>query len=350
MAAIRVFLLTCRRPQMLPAALASLRAQTFTDWICELHNDAPEDDSPRRLLAQIPDPRITLHQHSTNGGAVATFNHAFAAGPEPFTAILEDDNRWDPEFLATAHTALLTTPDANVAFANLRLRQELPDGSWRDLGRTVWKTSPGDHVPRLFHWPQPLQAFDALHSNGAMLVRRQASAAALVPPSTPFAIIEPVRERLLAGGWLLLPQPLGDFSRTINTARSDRPADWAQSQLLLAASYFAAVQPDDEALGTFWKTLRSHQPPTTTLLFHLALSGVNPAAILRHARVSDWLRFLAGALRHPVALIRALRFRRRHTVLWEILRPAALQRSVEARARESSPADPAPLWTKHLGR
>lgn len=348
MPAIRVFLLTCGRPQLLPHALASLRAQTFTDWICELHNDDPEDDFPRHLIAATRDARITLHQHSSNWGAVASFNHAFAAGPEPFAAILEDDNTWHPAFLAQAHAALLAQPDASAVFANLRLREEKPDGTWRETGHTIWKTALADSTPRLFHWPQPLQAFDALHSNGAMLFRRHASATALVPPTTPFAIVEPVRERLLAGGWLFLPQPLGYFSRTLETARSRDRADWAQSQLLVAASYFTAVRPNSDAIETCWATLRSQRPPSTTLLFHLALSGVSTAAILRHARRSDWVRFLAGAIRHPITLVRALDFRRRHAALWDTLRAAALQRTAEARARPSSAAPYPPLWTKHV--
>ena len=51
MASLRIFLLTYRRPALLRRALASLLAQTFTDWTCELHNDAPDDDAPRAILA-----------------------------------------------------------------------------------------------------------------------------------------------------------------------------------------------------------------------------------------------------------------------------------------------------------
>ena len=48
---MRVYLPTCRRPQLLPRALTSLRAQTCPDWVCELHNDAPDDPGPARLVA-----------------------------------------------------------------------------------------------------------------------------------------------------------------------------------------------------------------------------------------------------------------------------------------------------------
>ncbi len=341
MAAIRIFLLTCRRPHLLPRALASLCAQTFTDWICELHNDAPEDDSPSQLLASLNDPRITLHQHETNWGPVRSFNHAFTGGPEPFASLLEDDNTWDPAFLATALAALNTHPAANVVWANLRYHEEQPDGSWRETGRTIWSVPSGDNTPRLIHWPQPLQLTDALHSNGAMLFRTAASARALVPASTPFAIIEPVRERLFSGGWLFLPQPLGTFALTLNTSRSPDPTLWAQSQLLVAASFIENVCLDSASLKKIWAYLRAQNPPSTPLLFLLACSGFRPRELLRPARLSDWLRFLSSTLRHPLNFIRALRFRSDHPELWSAMRSGAL-----ARTRERPAPDASPIFSK----
>lgn len=332
MASIRIFLLTCRRPQLLPRALASLRAQTFTDWVCELHNDAPEDHSPRDLLATLRDPRITLHQHSVNWGPVATFNHAFAAGPEPFASILEDDNWWEPEFLATAYAAILAAPRANVIWSNMRIWQEQSDGKWSDTGRTVWRTSPADSHPRLYHWPQPLQLDNALHSNGAMLYRSAASVAACVPPSTPFAIIEPVRERLLPGGWLFIPQVLANFAHTLSTARSDNRDHWAQAQLLVAASYLAASPVPPHEIAAHWNRLRRQRPRGTLFLFHLACAGIRPLSILSHAGMTDWLHFLASAFRHPLNLLRALRFRSIHPQVWPCLLAAA-----QARSRENHP-------------
>ncbi len=347
MATIRVYLLTYRRPQLLPRALASLRAQTFADWICELHNDAPEDDSPRQLLESQPDARITLHQHDRNWGPVASFNHAFAGGPEPFVTLLEDDNWWEPTFLATAHAALQDNPEATVAWANMRLWEEQPDGRWRDTGRTIWSVPP-DHPARVFYWPQLIQMTTALHSNGAMLCRSGPSAAACVPASTPFAIIEPVRERLLSGGWLLLPAPLAHFAITRKTARSSDRAGWAQSQLLVAGSYLAAVPLAEADLATIWAILRSQTPPSTPLLFQLAVSGIRTRALLKGAHATDWFRFIAGAARHPCILFHALRFRQVYPVLWAALIEAACRRTEEDRMRRGGANAPAGLVTKHL--
>ena len=210
MARLRVFLLTCHRPHLLRRALASLLRQTMTDWVCELHNDAPDDESPRAILAELAprDPRIEYRPHDRNWGAVATFNHAFAGGPEPYASILEDDNWWEADFLVRTLGALERESAAALAWANMRLWREETDGRWTDTGRLVWRANAGAG-PRYFHRPVALQAVDALHSNGAMVYRVASSARALIPPQTPFDIIEPVRERLLAGGFVLAHHNLG---------------------------------------------------------------------------------------------------------------------------------------------
>ncbi len=303
--------------------------------------------SPRRLLSDKPDPRITLHQHDWNWGPVASFNHAFAGGPEPFLALLEDDNWWEPDFLFTAHAALTAQPAANVVWANMRLWQEEAGGSWRDTGRTIWQVSPAA-PPQLFFWPQILQLANALHSNGAMLCRARISAAAVVPTGTPFAIIEPVRERLLPGGWLLLPRPLAHFALTRHTARSADRGLWAHASCWSAPVSSRRYPWTKPRWPRFGRISDPPVPPSTSLLFHLALSGVQRGKLLRAARAGDWIRFIAGVVRHPLALVRALRFRRDHPVLWPRLQAAARERTAEARARVGSSAVPPGLMTKSL--
>jgi glycosyltransferase involved in cell wall biosynthesis len=157
MADIRIYLLTCRRSNLLRRSLKSLLAQTFTNWVCELHNDAPEDDAPARLLEELApgDARFTYHRHDPPWGAVASFNHCFRSGPEPYAALLEDDNWWEPPLLGTLHSALENQPRVALAWANMLLWRENEDGSWTDTGETVW---PRGAEPRFFDWPVLLQA------------------------------------------------------------------------------------------------------------------------------------------------------------------------------------------------
>lgn len=280
MAEIRVYLLTFRRPALLRRALRSLLAQTFTDWVCELHNDAPEDDEPARALAELApgDSRFSYRRHDPTWGAVAAFNHCFRAGGEPYASLLEDDNWWEPDLLAELHAAMEADPGASLAWANMRLWRENEDSTWADTGETVW---PAGSVARRFMWPVLLQAFDALHSNGAMVFRRPATGEAEVPAATPFAVVEAVRERMLPGALLLVPRVLANFALTRATARSGQRTLWVEGQLLQAGSFLERV----ELTGPAWDELVSQSRSAlgrTNLLILMALAGIRRGEILAH--------------------------------------------------------------------
>ena len=330
MAAIRVYLLTCRRPLLLRRALRSLLAQTFTDWVCELHNDAPEDGAPAEVMAELApgDPRFSYHRHDPCWGPVESFNHCFRGGPEPYAALLEDDNWWEPALLATLHSELEGRPGVNLAWANMRLWRENGDSTWTDTGGTVW---PPGATPRLFEWPVLLQAFDGLHSNGAMVFRCAGAARCAVPSGTPFAIIEPSRERALAGGLLLVPQVLANFALTRRTTRSQARALWAEGQLMLAASFFESVPLAPAAWDALIRECRGPMLGRRNTLVLVALAGVRRREILSRLTPADLARFsysFAGSLG---ANLRALRFRRTHSEFWAWLRAQTEARTQEAR-------------------
>ena len=346
MAAIRVYLLTYRRPHLLRRALSSLMAQTFTDWVCELHNDAPEDDAPARILAEMApgDARFTYHRHDPQQGVAASFNHCFRGGSEPYASLLEDDNWWEPTLLSTLHSALAGQPAVTLAWANMRLWRENEDFSWTDIGSTVWPTGA---TPRCFAWPVLLQAFDGLHSTGAMIFRRPDRAQGTVPPGTPPAIIEPVRERALPGRLLLVPQILANLAITQRSARSDERTLWAEGQLLLAASFFEEVPLTPAAWDELLRLCRRATPRRTSLLMLLALAGVRRREILSRVAPADVLRFaynFAGNLRTNIC---ALGFRKTHAELWGWLRAQTAARTGEARQAGWTALDAGSLFTKH---
>jgi hypothetical protein len=342
-ALVRIYLLTYRRPHLLERALTSLLAQTFRDWVCEVHNDAPDDPEPATIVELLREPRIQYFQHQNNLGPVRSFNLAYEGGPEPLLSILEDDNWWEPQFLETAVEALAANPDANVVWSNMRIWTENPDRSWSDTGTTIWRIA-DDNTPAAFSWPNPVQATDAIHSQGAMVARSAVSRCALVPEQTSVSIIEHLRERLLPGRWLLLKVPLANFAVTRQTARSSNRGEWACAQALVAASYFEGSKPSPHVIAGIWQTLRNARPPSTGALFVVALSGISSIAILRHSTIRDWTRFVAGAIRHPIVLARALRYRQRWPDVWQ----AAL-RGAKARSRERCRQDTPRIFKKHIG-
>ncbi len=328
MTLVRVFLPTYRRARLLERAVDSLRAQTFRDWVCEVHNDAPEDDAPRQLLARLRDARFSLAQHERNLGGTATFNLFFKAVREPFYAMLEDDNWWEPGFLTGMLAAAAAHPDVTLLWANMRLWQEQPDGSFTDTGRCVW---PGEKAPvRQIPWGQPSQLCGAVHSHGAALVRSRPGDL-FATPAVPIAAVELFRERAFPHPLLLVTAPLANFSITLQSARSQDVGEWAEVQTALAATFLKHAGYDAVRLGEIWAAARAQRAPATSTLLFVGL--VEPAcrSILRHATAADWLRLTRGLIRRPGVLRRVLRSRESHSEWWRFLERHTAARFEEAR-------------------
>jgi hypothetical protein len=318
MPAVRVYLLTYRRNHLLPRALASLRAQTFTDWLCELHNDAPDDPFPGQLAAQTADPRIRFVQHETNLGPNRTFNLVFQPCAERYVCLLEDDNWWEPEFLVTLVALLDQNPSAQVAWSNLRIWRENSDATWTDTGRTLWPIADFSG-PTWFDWPHERHLDTLLHSNGSALIRNEHIGDLVVPPETPFLAMEPIRERAMRFPLLFCPQPLVNFAWTVATARESSSLLAIEMRALLMAAYLRHAALD--AAGFAQLVERARRAPLNELgglLVAAALAG-RACAIARHLRPAEWPRVLASLLRHLRTNLAVLRARHRHAAIWAYL-------------------------------
>lgn len=303
MAICRIYLPTFRRPHLLVRAVNSLLRQTCKEWVCELHNDDPNDCAPNGLIDRIGDNRITVVNHSENLGAIKTFNLFFKQIQEPFFALLEDDNWWEPDFLETMIAAMSAFRRVQVAWANMRLWEEQADGSWCDTGRNVWNVEWTQ--PRLMYWPDPRQMQGALHSQGAMLARSNFQYFA-VPESINLAAIESVRERTFAHPLLFVPQRLANFAVTRETARPRDAASWMHAVAALTGTFMSEVKTSPEELRNLWLNAR-RGARSTHVLFACALHFASCRDMLRHATLSDWLWAGAYAGRHPLQMCRVLR-------------------------------------------
>jgi glycosyltransferase involved in cell wall biosynthesis len=310
MTTCKVYIPTFRRPQLLVRAVNSLRRQTFEDWVCELHNDDPRDPSPGELIHRIGDKRITVVSHRENLGATRTFNLFFQSTSEPFFALLEDDNWWEPDFLETMISVMGAHPQVQVSWANMRFWEERADGTWRDTGRNIWQVDWTE--PRLMHWPDPRQMHGALHSNGAMLARSNFQYFP-VPESIDFAAIEPFRERTFTHPLLFVPQRLANFSITRTTTRPSDPAIWTHAVAVLTGTFLSEIKTSPEQLQSLWLTARKGSR-STQVLFTCALHFASCRRLVRYATLSDWLWTCAYAVRHPLRMYNVLRlFREKKT-------------------------------------
>jgi hypothetical protein len=306
MALVRVYLGTYRRNNLLPRALNSLLNQTFSDWVCELHNDDPTDKFPEDLVRRTADPRITLVTHEENYGPTRSFNGFFKPIPETYFSILEDDNWWEPQLLERLLAEMRAHPEVSVAWGNQRFWREEADGSWTDTGRNIWDR-PGGGKPEVLEWPHP-HPYGTFHSVGSMLARSAAVQGSMVPLTTEFGATEPYRERMYPFPVLLVPELLGNFALTVGTARSADPAIGATTAALLAGSRFACTSPSDQELRQAWAQVSGPlRNRGSHILFYAALFFPECRRLLRFAGVGDWLFFLAYSARHPLRALRTIR-------------------------------------------
>ena len=311
-----MFLPTYRRAALLPRALASLRTQTMTNWVCELHNDDPTDPFPSDLLRELDDARITLVTHERNLGPIATFNLFYQPTTEPFCALLEDDNSWEPAFLERMLAALSAYPDATLAWCNQRIARE--DHAGNILLTTETVNPPSNEPAQLIKWGDFRQVMGARHANGAMLLRSRAGQS-FPTPVIPFGCVEAFRERMFPHPLVYVPEALATFTVTQASARRDDHGNWGAALVLLAASYLKHAALEDASLTQLCDHFRQQSPPMTNELLAASFVCVECRPLRRHMTARDWTRFLLQLVRHPFIWRRTLRARTLHPDWWSLL-------------------------------
>jgi len=111
-----------RHAQFLPEAVASVVAQTFTDWEIIIIDDGSPDDTAavaQRLIAAHPDRRIRLIRQENRGQAEAR-NTGIHAARAPYILPLDADDMIEPEMLAQTVVALDAHPEVGFVYTDVR--------------------------------------------------------------------------------------------------------------------------------------------------------------------------------------------------------------------------------------
>lgn len=101
-------------------AVLSVRAQTRRPAEVVVVDDGSTDPASRAVLAEVAAAGLARVLSVPNGGVSAARNAGIAATSAPLVAVLDGDDRWEPDFLArTAH--LLADPEVVAASSWLRM-------------------------------------------------------------------------------------------------------------------------------------------------------------------------------------------------------------------------------------
>jgi glycosyltransferase involved in cell wall biosynthesis len=182
---VSVLVSTYDRPALLRASLQSILAQTYDDYDVLVWNDGgPAIDG---TVPELADPRVRYHHNTENQGVMAAVAGGLRKLTGEYIAHMDDDDEWDPRFLA-AHVALLDeNPSASVSFCDHWVMSE--DGTLEDHA-TVENSR---HWGRLalapgLHEPAYEVAFrGSIPMASAALVRRSALDLQDMPPQLRFA-------------------------------------------------------------------------------------------------------------------------------------------------------------------
>jgi glycosyltransferase involved in cell wall biosynthesis len=95
---VGVIIPTHNRAHLLPRAIRSVLAQTFSDFEILVIDDASEDATPE-VVAAFDDTRIRYLRHEVNRGESAARNTGIQNSSAPYIAFLDDDDEWLPDKL-----------------------------------------------------------------------------------------------------------------------------------------------------------------------------------------------------------------------------------------------------------
>jgi glycosyltransferase involved in cell wall biosynthesis len=326
----RVFVVTFRRPHLLRRALQSLLNQTDPRWVAEVLNDDPGDHRVAELIADLSDTRITLANPCIRRGGTANFNYAFQECMEPFAAILEDDNWWEPAFVDSMTCALNDNPTASVAVANERIWREQADGGWKDTGNTVW---PASQEISLLPFRVADKCGGAKLCNSSMLWRTRQAGAWITPASIPIDVTEHFRERVVPHPILLIHSPLVNYAETLITHRKTHGSEWGTYQCLLIGSVFALLKPTErkELADFLWARARTADPVLKTTLSYAGIAVSEARTLWEGARLSEKLRFGLTIGRRPYTTVQILLAKTRKREAWRFLMKGAFADYIKQR-------------------
>lgn len=126
---ISVIIPTYNRPDYLKEAIASVVGQTYRNLEIIVSDDCSHQ-SPEPIVEAFQDSRIRLRRNSKNLGVGLNSTHGFTEATGKYVASLNDDDRWDKDFLETLVRPLEEDSDLALAFCDYYVIDESGGVNW----------------------------------------------------------------------------------------------------------------------------------------------------------------------------------------------------------------------------
>lgn len=117
---ISVIIATYNRAGLLPKAIASVIAQTYSNWELVVVDDGSTDNTQEVMHDYVHEPRITFHRLSQNQGATAARNHGLTHATGDVIMVWDSDDLLFPEAFLRVVTLFAEQPKAGIVSAHCR--------------------------------------------------------------------------------------------------------------------------------------------------------------------------------------------------------------------------------------
>ncbi len=140
---VSVVIPTCNREEMLKRALASVQAQTFSDFEVIV----VDDGAGTSAMLPVSDPRFRYIKNTQKKGGAGSRNVGIQSAKGEYVAFLDDDDMWMPEKLFITLDALQRASEKAVfvytsvtnQYENRKEVTEAPEGEVNQLERALRK-------------------------------------------------------------------------------------------------------------------------------------------------------------------------------------------------------------------
>lgn len=167
---VSVIIPTFNRAEYLRAAIASVLAQTYTNFeLLILDNCSP--DNTTDVVMSFHDDRIKYLRHQCNIGPTANWTYGICLAKGIFLSILGDDDYYAPEFLERRVKIMIANQNIVSAFGEYEYLSEKTGEKW--LAQTL-SIQPNSSTHVILSGPQGFHAVMSAQFVGATLYRTNA--------------------------------------------------------------------------------------------------------------------------------------------------------------------------------
>ena len=121
---VEIFIPFWGEPALLYQTVASVRAQTDTDWRLEVLDDCYPDTSVAQHFADLDDPRVSYVRNHTNLGITDNYRLAISRATTEYIVILGCDDLLHPNYLEVVRRAITLVPQADVVQPGVQVIDE----------------------------------------------------------------------------------------------------------------------------------------------------------------------------------------------------------------------------------